>query len=111
MVAIEISGLTKEYHAGFWKKKRAKRALNSLNLQVESGEVFGLLGPNGAGKTTTLKILFRLVFPTSGTARILGREINEVAIHRRVGYLPENPYFYDHLRSEERGKPKNFDSL
>ena len=96
MLAIEINGLTKEYRAGFWKT-RIKRALNSLNLQVESGEVFGLLGPNGAGKTTTLKILFRLVFPTSGTARILGKELNDTTMHQRVGYLPEHPYFYDHL--------------
>ncbi len=100
MLAIEIDGLTKEYHVGFWKT-RVKRALNSLNLQVKSGEVFGLLGPNGAGKTTTLKILFRLVFPTSGTARILGRELNDTSMHRYVGYLPENPYFYEHLTPEE----------
>ncbi len=100
MLAIEINGLTKEYRVGFWNK-RIKRALNSLNLQVESGEVFGLLGPNGAGKTTTLKILFRLVFPTSGTARILGKHLNDTAMHQRVGYLPENPYFYDHLSPEE----------
>ena len=100
MPAIEIKGLTKEYRTGFWKS-RTKLALNSLNLQVESGEVFGLLGPNGAGKTTTLKILFRLVFPTSGAARILGRELNDTAMHQRVGYLPEQPYFYDHLTPEE----------
>ncbi len=100
MHAIEISGLTKEYRVGFWNT-RIKRALNSLNLQVEPGEVFGLLGPNGAGKTTTLKVLFRLVFPTSGTARILGRELNDTAMHQRIGYLPENPYFYEHLSPEE----------
>ena len=100
MLAIEIKGLTKEYRAGFWKT-RTKLALKSLDLQVESGEVFGLLGPNGAGKTTTLKILFRLVFPTSGTARILGKELNDTAMHQRVGYLPEQPYFYDHLTPEE----------
>jgi ABC-2 type transport system ATP-binding protein len=100
MPAIEITGLTKDYRVGFWKA-RMKRALNALNLQVESGEVFGLLGPNGAGKTTTLKILFRLVFPTSGTARILGRELHDRALHQRVGYLPEHPYFYDHLTPEE----------
>ena len=72
MLAIEINGLTKEYRIGFWKT-RIKRALSSLNLQVEPGEVFGLLGPNGAGKTTTLKILFRLVFPTSGDGENLGQ--------------------------------------
>jgi ABC-2 type transport system ATP-binding protein len=100
MHAIEISGLTKEYRVGFWKTRR-KRALNSLNLEVKRGEVFGLLGPNGAGKTTTLKLLFRLVFPTSGSARILGKELNDVSMHQRVGYLPENPYFYEHLSPEE----------
>jgi len=100
MLAIEISGLTKEYRVGFWKTQ-TKRALNSLNLQVESGEVFGLLGPNGAGKTTTLKLLFRLVFPTSGTAQILGKRLDDTSMHQRVGYLPENPYFYDHLSPEE----------
>ncbi|MFZ0962169.1 MAG: ABC transporter ATP-binding protein [Terriglobia bacterium] len=100
MLAIEINGLTKDYRLGFWKTRR-KRALDSLHLRVQSGEVFGLLGPNGAGKTTTLKILFRLVFPTSGTARILGKELNDTRMHQRVGYLPENPYFYDHLTTEE----------
>jgi len=100
MLAIEISGLTKEYRTGFWGN-RVKRALSSLELQVEQGEVFGLLGPNGAGKTTTLKILFRLVFPTSGTAQILGKALNDTSMHQRVGYLPENPYFYDHLSPEE----------
>ena len=100
MLAIEINGLTKEYRVGFWKTQ-IKRALNSLNLEVKSGEVFGLLGPNGAGKTTTLKLLFRLVFPTSGTARILGKELSDTSMHQRVGYLPEHPYFYDHLTPEE----------
>ena len=100
MHAIEINTLTKEYRVGFWKS-RVKRALSSLTLQVEPGEVFGLLGPNGAGKTTTLKILFRLVFPTSGTAQILGKELNDRAMHQRVGYLPEHPYFYEHLTPHE----------
>jgi ABC-2 type transport system ATP-binding protein len=100
MFAIEINSLTKEYRTGFWKSQ-VKRALNSLNLVVESGEVFGLLGPNGAGKTTTLKILFRLIFPSSGTARILGRDLDDTGMHQNVGYLPEHPYFYDHLSPEE----------
>lgn len=100
MLAIEIAGLTKEYRTGFWKTG-VKKALKGLNLQVEPGEVFGLLGPNGAGKTTTLKIIFRLVFPTSGTARILGKELTDRSMHQQVGYLPENPYFYDHLTAEE----------
>ncbi len=100
MFAIEINGLTKDYRVGFWRT-RVKRALDSLNLQVKSGEVFGLLGPNGAGKTTTLKLLFRLVFPTAGTARILGKDLRDTTMHQRVGYLPEQPYFYDHLTPEE----------
>ena len=100
MLALETIKLTKDYKVGFWKT-RSNRALDSLDLQVQTGEVFGLLGPNGAGKTTTLKILFRLVFPTSGTARILGRELDDSAVYQRIGYLPENPYFYDHLTPEE----------
>ncbi len=100
MVAVETIDLTKDYYVGFWRQ-RPKRALQALNLRLESGEIFGLLGPNGAGKTTTLKLLFRLVFPTSGRARILGKEIEDVSVHARLGYLPENPYFYDHLTAEE----------
>jgi len=100
MLALETIKLTKDYKVGFWKT-RSNRALDSLDLQVQTGEVFGLLGPNGAGKTTTLKILFRLVFPTSGMARILGRGLDDSAVHQRIGYLPENPYFYDHLTPEE----------
>ena len=100
MLALETIGLTKDYHTGFWRK-RPKRALDGLSLQVEAGEIFGLLGPNGAGKTTTLKILLRLVFPTAGTARIFGSDLSNISVHRRIGYLPENPYFYDHLTAEE----------
>jgi ABC-2 type transport system ATP-binding protein len=100
MLAVEITDLTKDYFVGFWRKRR-RRALDHLHLEVEQGEVFGLLGPNGAGKTTTLKILLRLVFPTSGSARLLGRPLDDVQLHRRIGYLPENPYFYDHLTAEE----------
>src|SRR5207253_5564524 len=100
MFAVETVGLTKDYRVGFWRG-RPKRALDGLDLRVEGPEIFGLLGPNGAGKSTTLKILLRLIFPTSGTARILGRDAGDVSLHARVGYLPENPYFYDHLTAEE----------
>lgn len=100
MLAVETTNLTKDYAVGFWRK-RPKRVLNGLSLQVETGEVFGLLGPNGAGKSTTLKILLRLVFPTSGAARILGKELNDISAHKRIGFLPENPYFYDNLTAEE----------
>jgi ABC-2 type transport system ATP-binding protein len=98
--AIETQDLTKDYALGFWRK-RPYRALDQLTLQVEPGEVFGFLGPNGAGKTTTLKLLVQLVFPTSGRAEILGRPVGDVATRRRIGYLPENPYFYDHLSAVE----------
>jgi len=100
MFAVETVNLTKDYSVGFFRK-RPKRALDQLNLQVGTAEVFGLLGPNGAGKSTTLKLLLRLIFPTSGTARILDRELDDVAMHARIGYLPENPYFYDHLTARE----------
>jgi ABC-2 type transport system ATP-binding protein len=98
--AISTENLTKDYAVGFWRK-RPYRALDSLTLDVQPGEVFGFLGPNGAGKTTTLKLLMRLVFPTSGRAEILGRPAGDVTVKRRIGYLPENPYFYDYLTAEE----------
>jgi ABC-2 type transport system ATP-binding protein len=98
--AIEILGLTKDYRAGFWRK-RTRRSLDNLTLQVEDGEVLGFLGPNGAGKTTTLKLLMGLIFPTAGTARIRGRSIDDIGMHREIGYLPEQPYFYDYLTARE----------
>jgi ABC-2 type transport system ATP-binding protein len=98
--AIRIDNLTKDYAIGFWRK-RPYRALDRLSLQVDPGEVFGFLGPNGAGKTTTLKLLMQLIYPTSGTAEILGRPVGDVAARQRIGYLPENPYFYDYLTAEE----------
>jgi ABC-2 type transport system ATP-binding protein len=98
--AIRIEGLTKDYSVGFWRR-RSYRALDHLSLEIAPGEVFGFLGPNGAGKTTTLKLLMQLIFPTSGTAEILGRPIGDVAARQRIGYLPENPYFYDYLTAEE----------
>lgn len=99
-VVIDIIDLTKDYEVGFFKKKSV-RALDHLNLQVRRGEIFGFLGPNGAGKTTTLKLLVRLIYPTEGGARILGHPIDDVATRSRIGYLPENPYFYDYLSGRE----------
>jgi ABC-2 type transport system ATP-binding protein len=98
--ALATHELTKDYAVGFWRK-RPYRALDRLTLDVEAGEVFGFLGPNGAGKTTTLKLLMQLVFPTSGRAEILGRPLGDLEAKRRIGYLPENPYFYDYLTAEE----------
>ena len=99
-VVVEIENLVKDYEVGFWRKRRV-RALDSLSLSVNQGEIFGFLGANGAGKTTTLKLLMRLIFPTSGEARILGHDIADVSMHNRIGYLPENPYFYDYLTARE----------
>jgi ABC-2 type transport system ATP-binding protein len=97
---IETNNLTKDYEVGFWRKRKV-RALDGLSLSVNQGEIFGFLGANGAGKTTTLKLLMRLIFPTAGSAQILGRDISEVSMHSRIGYLPENPYFYDYLSAME----------
>jgi len=98
--AIEIENLTKDYPTGFLDLK-TKRSLDALTMQVETGEVFGFLGPNGAGKSTTIKLLMSLIFPTAGTARILGKPISDIAMHQDVGYLPEQPYFYDYLTAAE----------
>ncbi len=100
MPAIEILGLEKTYKVGFWRA-RPKRALEPLHLTVEEGEIFGFLGPNGAGKTTTLKLLMDLVFPTAGSARILGRDWREPEVKAQIGFLPEQPYFYDYLTAHE----------
>src|SRR4051812_42660188 len=98
--AIRMEALTKDYAVGFWRR-RPYRALDDLTLEIGTGEVFGFLGPNGAGKTTTLKLLMQLIYPTAGRAEILGRPVGDVATRRRIGYLPENPYFYDYLTAEE----------
>jgi ABC-2 type transport system ATP-binding protein len=100
MSIVEIESLSKDYELGFWRKRKV-RALDKLSLTVERGEIFGFLGANGAGKTTTLKLLMRLTFPTEGRARILGADIGNVSMHQRIGYLPENPYFYDYLTARE----------
>jgi ABC-2 type transport system ATP-binding protein len=98
--AVEINNLMKDYEVGFLRKRRV-RALDGLTLDVERGEIFGFLGANGAGKTTTLKLLVRLMYPTSGGARILGRDIGDTSMHAQIGYLPEHPYFYDYLTARE----------
>jgi ABC-2 type transport system ATP-binding protein len=100
MSVVEIENLTKDFSVGFWKK-RPLRALDRLSLEVYQGEIFGFLGPNGAGKSTTIKILMNLLHPTSGNARILGEPVDRIPMHQRIGYLPENPYFYDYLTPAE----------
>src|SRR5712692_5445296 len=98
--AIEIENLTKDYPFGFLHLKK-KTSLEGLTMSVEDEEVFGFLGPNGAGKTTTIKLLVGLIFPTAGTARILGKSISDISMHADIGYLPEQPYFYDYLTAAE----------
>src|SRR4029078_12935181 len=100
MSVVEINNLTKDYEIGFLRKRKV-RALDGLTLSIEGGQIFGFLGANGAGKTTTLKPLIRLIFPTAGGARILGQDFQNVSVHQRIGYLPENPYFYDYLTARE----------
>jgi len=98
--AIETENLTKDYPFSFLHLKK-KTSLEGLNMQVETGEVFGFIGPNGAGKSTTIKLLMGLIFPTAGNARILGKPISDVDMHRDIGYMPEQPYFYDYLTAAE----------
>ena len=113
MTIVSIENLCKDYETGFWKKKTV-RALHGITLSVNEGQIFGFLGGNGAGKTTTIKILMRLLFPTSGAASILGKPIDNVDMHREIGYCPENPYFYDYLTPVELfdyfGRLFDFDS-
>jgi len=97
---VSVENLTKDYETGFWKKKKV-RALDGLSLSVNEGQIFGFLGGNGAGKTTTIKLLMRLLYPTAGTASILGESIDSISMHRQIGCCPENPYFYDYLTPVE----------
>jgi ABC-2 type transport system ATP-binding protein len=100
MTAVRTERLTKDFLAGFWRPT-PKRALDALSFDIPVGGVFGLLGPNGAGKSTTLKLLVDLLRPTSGRAEVLGRPPGDTSTRRRLGFLPENPTFYDHLSAEE----------
>ena len=99
MAAVRLLALTKDFDIGFWRR-RPVAALRGVTLDVAPGEVLGYLGPNGAGKTTTMKLLVQLLFPTSGSAEILGRPAGDVAVRRRVGFLPEAPAFGDNLSAE-----------
>ncbi|MBI1389240.1 MAG: ATP-binding cassette domain-containing protein [bacterium] len=98
MSILRIQNLSKDYVGGWGRKHRA---LNNLNLEVEEGEIFGFLGPNGAGKTTTIKILLRIIFPSSGKAWLLDKELDEALKMHKIGYMPENPYFYRFLTGDE----------
>jgi ABC-2 type transport system ATP-binding protein len=98
-IVLRADGLAKTFHLGFFRKK--VEAVKEASFDVRRGEVFGYLGPNGSGKTTTLKMLMGLVFPTRGHAEILGRPVPNREAKRRLGYLPESPYFYEYLTPEE----------
>ena len=99
MIAIDIENLSKRYISGFGFKRIL--ALDNLNLKIFQGEIFGFLGPNGAGKTTTLKLIVGLIFPTTGSVRIFDKNIRDFSIKKEIGFLPENPYFYEYLTGEE----------
>jgi ABC-2 type transport system ATP-binding protein len=96
---IKIEGISKEFKEGIRSKKI--KALDDLTLEVHEGEVFGFLGPNGAGKSTAIKILVNLIRPDKGNASIMDRDVNDPGVRKHIGYLPENPYFYDYLTAEE----------
>jgi ABC-2 type transport system ATP-binding protein len=98
--AVSTDQLTKDFTTGFWRP-RPHRGLDSLTFEIPAGGVFGLLGPNGAGKSTTLKLLLNLLRPTAGSAQVLGMPPGDVRAHRRLGFLPEHPTFYDYLTAEE----------
>ncbi len=99
MVAIEIKNLTKVYSLGLFKEP--VKALDNISLTVSEGEIFGFLGPNGAGKTTTLKIMTGLNQPTSGSILLFGQDCKKPTVREIMGYLPEQPYFYDYLTARE----------
>ena len=98
-VVMRAERLAKTFRLGFFRKR--VDAVKEVSFEVERGEVFGFLGPNGAGKTTTLKMLMGLIFPSAGRAEVLGMPVPSRSAQRRLGYLPESPYFYDYLTPEE----------
>ncbi len=98
-IVLRAEGLAKTFHLGFWRKRI--EAVREATFDVRRGEIFGYLGPNGSGKTTTLKMLMGLVFPTRGRAEVLGRPVPDREAKRKLGYLPESPYFYEYLAPEE----------
>lgn len=98
MAIIETRELTKIYTLG---KGKEVIGLNNVNLEIEEGEIFGILGPNGSGKTTCLKLLLGILFPTDGEIRIMGKNQFDVEVKKNIGFLPENPYYYDYLTGTE----------
>ncbi len=98
--AITVENLTKTYRTGFWLNQQVT-SLKSCTLDVQTGQTFGLLGANGAGKTTLLKLLLGIIQPTSGTAKLLGHDLGDRLSRQKIGYLPENAYYYDYLTGWE----------
>ncbi len=96
-VAIKTENLTKTYSS----RSGNINVVDGINLEVEEGEIFGFMGPNGAGKTTTIKMLLSISYPSAGTAFVLGKEIGDISIHRELSYLPEKPYYYEHMTGLE----------
>lgn len=96
--AIETRKLTKTYRS---RQLGKINVVNELDLHVEEGEIFGFLGPNGAGKTTTIKMLLGIIYPSYGEGYVLGKEIGDMAVHRVISYLPERPYYYEHMTGHE----------
>lgn len=99
IIMIDIQGISKEFKEGITGKR--VKALMGLDLNIHRGEVFGFLGPNGAGKSTTIKILLNLIFSDTGSAKISGRDVCDPNARKVVGYLPENPFYYDYLTTDE----------
>lgn len=99
-IVVQTAGLRKVYRTGFWLNQKVV-SLKDCNLQIYQGETFGLLGPNGAGKTTLLKILLGIIRPTAGRGLLLNQPLGNRSVKQRVGYLPENAYFYDYLTAWE----------
>ncbi len=99
MIAIETRSLSKEYSSSFGKKK--VNALINLDLDINKGTIFGLLGPNGAGKTTLVKLLLQIIFPTFGSGKLLGEDIGDYKLKKRIGYLPENHKYPPYLTGGE----------
>ena len=97
--ALRITNLVKDYQTGFFGKMT--RVLKNVTFSVEQGDIFGFIGPNGAGKTTTFKSILGFAKPTEGTIELLGKDSGDPNAKRKIGYLPENPYFYDYLTGEE----------
>ena len=96
---LRIENLHKSFKTGFIPK--GKKILNGISLEVHGGEIFGYLGPNGAGKTTTLKCVLGLIFPDKGNIEIFGQSNLSIQAKEKIGFLPENPYFYDYLSATE----------